>query len=363
MIPRTPADVLELAEHAVARALAAGADEAEACVARSRGSSVTLQKNDVQSGSGEDETVVGVRVFKGGAIGFATVNDPEQIDAAAAEALALARVAPPDPLNGPADPETAAPLGGLADPALEAVDVGDLVDAAAEMLAQVRSEDARVRVDSGSVSVDFLLRAVANSRGVRAAESQATASGSLFGMAVDGDDVGSFDAEGDVVRKAADLRTALRAASARFVAKTVGALGARRGESFKGAVILAPEVVAEFLLGNLAATLSAKAVRNRKSPFAGRLGERIADARLTLLDDPRDPSRAASAGFDREGTATRTRPLVEHGVLKGFFYDAYEARAANARPTGSARGGASSSPSPGPWNLSLAAGATPFARL
>jgi PmbA protein len=360
---RTAADLLSLAEDGVRYARRAGADEAEVCVMRTRGASVTLQKNDVHSAATEDETVVGVRALRNGSAGFATTNEPDRLAEAAAEAVALARCAPPDPRNGFADPERIEPLNGLLDPALEDVDVAALVDVAAEMLARVRDRDPRVRVDSGGTSAERVSRAVANSRGVRAAEESSAAGGSLFGMAVDGTDVGSFDAEGDVVRRAADLRTSLAAAADRFVVKTLGALGAASGESFKGAVIFTPEVVAEFVLGNLASVLSAKSVRVGKSPFADKLHQAIADRRFTLRDDPRRAELSGATAFDREGIPARARALIEGGVLKTFLYDAFEARAAAVRPTGHARGGAGSSPAIGPWNLELERGDTPFAAM
>jgi PmbA protein len=355
--------LLQIAQEAVRLAKRYGADEAEAFVVRAAGASVALQKNDLHAAVSEDETTVGVRVLKGGARGFAAANDPKRLAETAAEAAAAARAAPPDPRDGFPAPSPIDPLADLADPALADVEAADLVDVACEMMDHARRLDRRVRIDSGGVSVERVERAVVNSRGVEGYEAHATAGGSLFGMAVDGDDVGSFDADGDVVRRAADLRTALRAAAERFVVKTTGALGARRGESFRGPVVFSPEATAEFVLGNLAAALSAKAVRVKRSPFGGRAGEQIADPRFTLVDDPRDPTLAGSAAFDREGVPTRKVVLVEGGVLKNFLYDTYEARTAGATSTGHARGGASSPPVVGVWNLSLAPGKTGLASL
>jgi PmbA protein len=357
------ANLLDVAAEGVALAKTLGADEAEICVARTELDSVALQKSDVHAATSEDETTAGVRVLVKGAPGFASTNDPSRIRDAIIEAVAAARCAPPDPTGGFADPAPIVPLDGLFDPALREVSFDALVEVADEMLERVRALDPRVRVDSGGVSVERVARAVANSRGVRAKEERALAEGRLFGMAVDGDDVGSFDAEGDVARNAADLRTALRAAADRFVLKTTGALQARKGESFKGSIVLSPEAVAEFVLGDLASVLSAKAVRLKKSPFAGKVGAVVADGALTLLDAAGDPTRASAAAFDREGSPTRPLPLIERGVLRGFLYDAYEARAAKAAPSGHARGGPAASPQIAPWAPTLAPGDVPFATL
>ncbi len=357
-------DLLPIADEGVREGRKAGADEVEVFVTRSKSTSVSLQKNDVKGASTEEETVVGVRVFVNKAMGFATINDARRIARVCEEAVALARVAPADEKNGLAEPRPIVPVEGLCDPVLLEADVASVVDVAAEFLDLVRTRDKRVNVDSGSVSVDTTTRAIATSRGIRASEDHAHAGGSLFGMAVDGADVGSFDYDGDTVRRADDFRTALSAAAERFVIKTLGGLGTQAGESFSGAVILSPEVVAEFLLANLLSVLSAKAVRLGRSPFAKRIGEKIAHASLSVIDDPRDGRRAASVAFDREGQPTVRRELISNGVLNAFLYDAFEARSADTpASSGNARGSAAGLPSIGPWNLIVPGGTIPFARL
>ena len=135
------------------------------------------------------------------------------------------------------------------------------------------------------------------------------------------------------------------------------------GESFRGPVILAPEVVSDFLVGNLLSVLKGNAIRTGKSPFANSIGDEIASPALTLIDDGRQPGGVATRAFDREGTPTRTHTILQNGVLQAFLYDTYEARAAGAQPTGHARGSASSPPSIGSSNLVLQPGSQSSARL
>jgi PmbA protein len=357
------AALLRSAEEAVVAALRAGADEAEAYSSRTRSTSVALQKNDLKGAQTDDETTIGVRVFVRKSMGFATANRSGAVDALAAEAVALARVAPPDPANGLPEAVPLVPWPTSPDPGLEALTIEDLAGIASSFLQRACSADARISVDSGGVSVDSVTRAIASSRGVRGLEEHATASGSLFGMAVDRDVVGSFDSDGDSVRSAAALDTALAAAADRFVVKTIGALHAKSGESFKGTIILSPEVVAEFLASNLLAVLSAKVVRTGKSPLKDRLGQAIAARGFTLVDDANDPSRTSAVGFDREGLPTARKVLVRDGVLEAFLYDSYEARVARTGIAGNARGGASSTPVIGPVSPTIPAGQAGFSDL
>ena len=78
---------------------------------------------------------------------------------------------------------------------------------------------------------------------------------------------------------------------------------------------------------------------NRKgtSAFAGRLGERVAAAGATVVDDGTLPGRRGSLNIDDEGTPTRCTTLIEDGVLKGFMQDKLNARLMGMATTGNGR--------------------------
>ena len=351
-------ELLDLADRGVTIARQRGADQAEAFVVSVRAVEVELQKDDIHTASTADEVSVGIRVVRNGSIGFATVNGEDRLDLACEDALAMAAPSPPDPKNGLGEP-SAGPVVALPtqpDPEIGELNVERLVEIAAGLLERVRSGDPRVRIDSGGVSAAVSARAIATSTGIRHAEDHAGAQGYLFGMAVDGDDVGSFDAHGQAVLRAADLGPELERVAARFVERCVGALGARSGATYRGPVLLSPEVVSSFVLGDLLSVLTGRAVRTNRCPLAGKVGEAVAVPELTIVDDARLAGGTASAAFDREGTPTGETPLLSDGVLRGFLYDVYEARAAGARPTGHARGGATSQPMIGVSNLLVSPG-------
>jgi len=71
-----------------------------------------------------------------------------------------------------------------------------------------------------------------------------------------------------------------------------------------------------------------------------------------------------SRPFDAEGVATKRLAVVEDGVLTSWFLDSATARELGLATTGHAQRGVSSTPSPGPSNLHLSAGAvTPDALM
>ena len=78
---------------------------------------------------------------------------------------------------------------------------------------------------------------------------------------------------------------------------------------------------------------------NRKgtSAFANRIGERVATAGCTVVDDGTLSRRRGSLNIDDEGTATQCTTLIEEGVLVGYLQDRMNARLMGTRSTGNGR--------------------------
>lgn len=362
MLDGTEDTLLTLCQRGVDAALAHGATQAEVYAQRGRTTKVGFQKNDLDSVSVGEETVFGIRVLLDGRLGFATANHEGSLDEVAAEAVHIARASPPDEAEHLAEPRPVPRQEPLVDPALLALDPTALArmgnDLLQEVLGQRRADlpDARVTVDTLELSLHHEARAVASSTGVAAAHRSAWAQGGVFGMAVDGDEVGSFSYDGDAVRHAEDLQPGLARTFARFARKSLGALGAHKGESFRGPCFIPADVVEDFLLGHLVGTLCADAVRKGTSPFADLMGERIAVPGFTLVEEGPGLPGYPITSFDREGLPRQRMPLVEDGVLRSFLFDASEAARVGRSSTGHAQGGASSLPKVGPTCFSLAPG-------
>jgi TldD protein len=78
---------------------------------------------------------------------------------------------------------------------------------------------------------------------------------------------------------------------------------------------------------------------NRKgtSAFSGRIGERVAAAGVTVVDDGAMDQRRGSLTIDDEGTPTRRTCLIEDGILTGYLQDRLNARLMGMEPTGNGR--------------------------
>lgn len=78
---------------------------------------------------------------------------------------------------------------------------------------------------------------------------------------------------------------------------------------------------------------------NRKgsSAFAGRMGEQVAAAGVTVVDDGTVAGKRGSLSIDDEGTATECTTLIENGRLVGYMQDKLNARLMGMNATGNGR--------------------------
>ena len=115
-------------------------------------------------------------------------------------------------------------------------------------------------------------------------------------------------------------------------------------------------VTAQFL-GVISSTLNGEAVVKGRSLFKDRLGDSVASANVTLIDDPTNTQAYSATDVDGEGLAARRNMLIENGVLKQFVHNSYSARRAGTVSTGNAtRGGFAGTPGVGCLALSLVPG-------
>ena len=68
-----------------------------------------------------------------------------------------------------------------------------------------------------------------------------------------------------------------------------------------------------------------------------KLGEKIADERVTIYSDPADPQLLAQP-FSNDGTPIPRVVYIENGILKNFSYDRYWAQRQGKTPTGGGGG-------------------------
>jgi PmbA protein len=133
-------------------------------------------------------------------------------------------------------------------------------------------------------------------------------------------------------------------------------LGSVKPATQRVTLVLEPRLTAT-ILGIVGGMLNGMSVIKGRTPFKDRVGEQIAAAALTFVDDATDARSLGAELFDGEGLATRRTALVQGGVLQGFLHNSYTGRRSGTSSTGSAVRGISSTPAVGAHALAVAPGA------
>lgn len=314
---------IDLCRTVVARACAAGADDAQATYTETDRFEIEFEDRAVGMLRTTRDESLGVTVFRDGKRGAASINGPSEatIADAIADALAAVDAGIPDPANTVADAPSASPAQfGPAAP-----DRDTMMDAVADCIDELAARYPRIRSKGIGYAFDSIDASFANSRGVSQRDRRAYYGFGIAFLAKDGAATSSANWGG-----AASFTPFTRLLDAgvarRLMDEAVRSLDPRPVPGkFVGDVIITPECLAGFA-GMLAGALSGAALLAGTTPYKDRQGARIADARFSLLNRPRSPDFPNGATFDGYGIPTRDLDVVRDGVLTDFLVDFHMAR-------------------------------------
>jgi predicted Zn-dependent protease len=292
--------------------------------------------NEISTGGDTVNVVLRLTAQVGRRCASITLNqiDESALAQAGRKLEELARLAPEDPeLMPPLDAQTYAPVQAFFE-STAALGAAERAAAAGTVIERATGADLTA---SGFLAHDASATAVANSAGLFAYHRSSVASVSTTVRTPDGRGSGwAGTTNNDWARMAAPADVAERAIekarrSANAAAVDLGAY----------TVVLEPTAVAS-LVARLAAALDARAADEGRSPFASgdggtKVGERIADGRVTLVSDPSDPELLLQP-FTDEGLPIPPTVWIEDGVLRNLRYDRYWADRQGREPLPQAGG-------------------------
>lgn len=84
-------------------------------------------------------------------------------------------------------------------------------------------------------------------------------------------------------------------------------------------------------------SLEASGVALGQSQFCGKLGQQIANPKVTAIDDGTIPNGWGSMNIDDEGTPAQRKVLIDKGILKTYMVDKLNGRRMGMESTGSSR--------------------------
>ena len=324
---------LILAGNAVEKAKTAGADCAEAYVTSSRQLSIEVRNQGVETLKMADEAGIGIRVIKGGRVGFAFSSDISagELTEIVEQAMANSIQAAYDEFNALPDASGEYVSIDLYDPEIETSPVEQKIEIARDIERSGKAYDSRVRITESCTYQDSIYSiAVANTSGLGASY-QASVAGaySQFVAEENGDFQTGFGLQFSL--KLNELNP--KQIGEEGAEKAVRMLGAGEIATQKMTLVLDPYTATNFL-DIIAPAVTGDAVQKGKSLFAGKLEQRVMSDLVTIIDDGTKRNGIASAPFDGEGVATSKNIVVENGILKGFLYDTYTAAKDGCKSTG-----------------------------
>ncbi|MCC7371189.1 MAG: TldD/PmbA family protein [Chloroflexi bacterium] len=341
-------------ERVADRVLAASsADQTEVVVLGTDSALTRFANSGIHQNVAERNAEVRVRALVGKRSGVATTNDLSDagLVRVAERAIEAAQRQPEDP----ALPDLPSPLPVQPVASFNQATADCTPEQRARMVGVVcrLANEASLQA-SGACATETTELGIASSRGVRLYEQRSRAS--LLTVVLDDEGsgyaeqtalaVGSVDAEA-LGREAVD--------------KAVRGRGAIRVEPGEYPVVLEEYAIGEMLMYLAYMGFGGLSLLEGTSFLRGKLGQRIVDPRISVVDDPRS-SDGLPSSFDYEGVPSEHVDLIANGVGAGVVYDSRTATRAGRASTGHAL------PAPntfGPFasHLMMAAGDTPRADL
>ena len=314
-------EALETAERALA---AAAADEAEVVVHTERSGLARFASSEIHQPTLIDNAIVRLRVVREGRVGAAVTNrlsddGLRELGRRAAEGADNARV---DETFPGLAPPAAPPEVDSYDEETAALTPGELAQLARRAL----------DVDGGGLGLYGYVTsgvtevAIASTTGLRAFQSSTDASVLVLAA-----DEGASGYASATSRRVGELDPGA-------AAQTALETGSRTRDpaDFEPSIVravLLPDAVADLLDYFAFDAFNGLALLEERSYLAGRIGERFADEKVSIADDPLD-SRGLPRAFDFEGTPAQRVQVVERGVARDAVWDRTTAARAGRESTG-----------------------------
>lgn len=331
------------------------ADQAEVAHVKRETTQIEYEGNKLKTSQVSETSGVTVRVVKDGRLGFSSSSDLSATDRLVQNALESAQFGEELPIEFPSP--APAPSVVTFDPAITDYSISHMVEIGHEMIELLVAADENARVDlriERGVE-DFSLL---NHTGTDISFKRSPLTILIMLQRVKGDDfLMTFDIQG-MTKLGEDMLAPVK----RLAEKLERSKKSASINSGRMPVLFSPGGALTLGLPLLQA-LNGKNVYTGISPMAEKIGEKLFDEKITLVDDPLIDGRYGSAPYDDEGVSHRRNVLIEDGRVNSFFFDLKTAAQMGVESTGNGSRGLFNPPSPSQTNLILEAGETPLEEM
>jgi len=328
------------------------AEQVEVFSLQNEKTTVEYEANQLKTCTVAETKGTAVRVIRKGQLGFAASSDDTAMDKLAANALESATYGDKAQFSFP--DSRPAPIVRTFDKAVADLPIARLVEIGREMLDLILPVEPNLRCNV-SLERSLVSASIRNQKGLDVSFKTSPLSLGLEIDCIEGDDVLIlYDQLGTTIWEKDYLDFARRLVEKLKKASTITSI-----KPGKMPVLFAP--TGTLALGlPLSQGLNGKEVYKGTSPMAGKIGEKLFDEKVTIIDDGTIDGKFASASYDDEGVPRRRNMLIEKGVLKSFIYDLKTAAQSGVETTGNASRGLFNPPESSFTNLVIQPGETPL---
>ena len=346
--------LLSRAAQLIDLAKAAGADQADAVVVRSRSRSVSVRLGKVEGTEASESDDFSLRVFVGNRVASVSANPGFDMKTLAERAVAMARVSPEDPFVCLADEQRLAR-------SYPDLDLFDATEVPTDALREAALGMEQAALDVKGISNSSGAGASAGMGGLVLVTSHGF-SGSYMATRF-GRSVSVIAGEGTRMERDYDFDSRLFFADLddpETIGRRAGERAAKRVNprqvptGSNVTVIFDPRIARGFV-GHIAGAINGAAVARKTSFLRDRMGQQVLKAGLNITDDPLVVRGSSSRPFDGEGVSGQRLVMIEDGVLKHWFLSTSTGRELGLETNGrGVRGGTSVGPAA--TNLALEPG-------
>ena len=293
---------------------------------------IRFAANQMSTAGGVINSQIGIESTFGNKHAAAVTNEisDESLRRTVQQSETLAKLSPDDPETMPAlPPQSYLPVSGYFD------STANLTPEDRARAALTALEPARKAGDlkaAGFLIVNAAANALGNGKGMFAYNRTTNANYTLTVRTDDGTGSGWVGAEHPDWRQLDFSKLSARAIDKARLSRNPVAV-----EPGRYTVILEPQAVGD-LVQLMAFYMGARESDEGRSAFAkqgggNKLGEKIADPRVTIFSDPQDPQLLAQP-YDGEGLPLSRQVWVDGGVLKKLYYSRFWAQKQGKQATG-----------------------------
>ncbi|MFN2304678.1 MAG: TldD/PmbA family protein [Anaerolineales bacterium] len=289
-------------------------------------SAVDFENNRLKSAESSQRTKIDLKVIVEGKVGVSTTTDLGDIDGVIERAVEAAQFGSKAHFELP-EPQKLNPVD-IFDPALLSLEKTEMIHLGNQIMEMIKAYNPEILAGAQVNKVITKIH-YANSKGASYAADHTDFYIGAGGNLIRGTDV-LFAGNGFGHKKREVDIEEIASKAIELFRKAEKIVPVKSGEM---PVIFMPEGLLLLLLSLQMAT-DGKNVLLGASPLRDKLGEMIADSRLTIVDDPFVQFGPDTSAFDDEGTMRQITPIIENGVLRNFIYDRDTAGRAGVKPTG-----------------------------